>query len=64
MGDVNFTNLDLADDIAILSESLETLIEALDAFTCEVKPLSLEVSSLGPRPRSRILFIYFFSNTT
>ena len=32
------------DDVAILSESLETLVAALDVFSNEAKPLGLEVS--------------------
>ncbi|XP_069970268.1 uncharacterized protein [Penaeus vannamei] len=38
------TDLDFADDVAILSESLETLVVALDAFSNETKPLGLDVS--------------------
>ena len=43
-GNVKVTDLDFADDVTILSESLETLVEALDAFSNEAKPLGLEVS--------------------
>ncbi|XP_069990660.1 uncharacterized protein [Penaeus vannamei] len=38
------TDLDFADDVAILFECLETLVVPLDAFSNEVKPLGLEVS--------------------
>ena len=37
-------DLDFADDLAILSESLETLVATLDAFSNEAKPLGLDVS--------------------
>ena len=44
LGNIKVTDLGFADDVAILSESLETLVMALDAFNNEVKPLGLEVS--------------------
>ena len=44
LGNVKVTDLDFTDDVAILSESLETLVVALDAFSNEAKPLGLEVS--------------------
>ena len=44
LGETKVTDLDFADDVAILSESLETLVAVLDAFTNEAKPLGLEVS--------------------
>ncbi|XP_069971442.1 uncharacterized protein [Penaeus vannamei] len=44
LGNIKVTDLDFADDVAILSESLETLVAALDAFSNEAKPLGLEVS--------------------
>ena len=44
LGDIKVTDLDFADDVAILSESLETLVAALDAFCNEAKPLGLKVS--------------------
>ncbi|XP_069978598.1 uncharacterized protein [Penaeus vannamei] len=40
----NIKVTDIADDVAILSESLDTLVSALDAFSNEAKPLCLEVS--------------------
>ena len=36
---IKVTDLDFADDVAILFESLETLAAALDAFSNEAKPL-------------------------
>ena len=44
LGNIKVTDLDFADDVAILSKSLETLVVALEAFNNEVKPLGLEVS--------------------
>ena len=44
LGDIKVTDLDFADDVAILSESLETLVVALDAFCNEANPLGLKVS--------------------
>ena len=44
LGSIKLTDLDFADDVGILSESLETLVVALDAFSNEAKPLGLEVS--------------------
>ena len=44
LGDTKVTDLDFADDVAILAESLETLVSALDAFCNEAKPLGLKVS--------------------
>ncbi|XP_069977674.1 uncharacterized protein [Penaeus vannamei] len=44
LGNIKVTDLDFADDVAIISKSLETLVVALDAFSNEAKPLSLEVS--------------------
>ncbi|XP_070000705.1 uncharacterized protein [Penaeus vannamei] len=44
LGNVKVTDLDFADDVAILPRSLESLVEALDAFSSEVKPLGLQVS--------------------
>lgn len=44
LGDIKVTDLDFADDVAILSDSLETLVAALDAFSKEGKPLGLKVS--------------------
>ncbi|XP_069996728.1 uncharacterized protein [Penaeus vannamei] len=44
LGNIKVTDLDFADDIAILSESLETLMVALDTFSNDAKPLGLEVS--------------------
>ncbi|XP_069992020.1 uncharacterized protein [Penaeus vannamei] len=41
---IKVTDLDFADDIAILSESLVTLVVALDALSNEAKSLGLEVS--------------------
>ncbi|XP_069981044.1 uncharacterized protein [Penaeus vannamei] len=38
---INVINLDFADDVAILSESLESLIVDLDAFSNDAKPLDL-----------------------
>ena len=38
------TDLDFADDVAILSESLESLVVALDSFSNEANTLGLEVS--------------------
>ncbi|XP_069993549.1 uncharacterized protein [Penaeus vannamei] len=43
-GNIKVTDHDFADDVAILSESLETLVVALEAFSYEAKPLGLEVS--------------------
>lgn len=36
-------NLDFADDVSIIYESLESLVPALDAFNNMAKPLGLEV---------------------
>ncbi|XP_069972443.1 uncharacterized protein [Penaeus vannamei] len=44
LGNIKVTDLNFANDVAILSESLETLVAALDAFSNEAKPLGLEVS--------------------
>ena len=44
LGNIKVTDLDFADAVAILSESLETLVVALNAFSNELKPLGLEVS--------------------
>ena len=44
LGNTKVTDLDFADDVAILSESLETLVVALDAFCNEANPLGLKVS--------------------
>ena len=44
LGNIKVSDLDFADDVAILSESLESLVAALDAFSNEAKPLGLEVS--------------------
>lgn len=41
---VSFKDLDFIDDVVILSESLETLVVALDALSNEKKPLGLQVS--------------------
>jgi len=41
LGNIKISDLDFADDVAILSESL---VAALDAFRSEAKPLGLEVS--------------------
>ena len=43
LGDTKVTDLDFADDVAILAEFLETLVSALDAFCNEAKPLGLKV---------------------
>lgn len=53
------TDLDIADDVAIQSESLETLVVALDAFINEGKPLGQEVSWIEimiPDRNQEILF--------
>ena len=44
LGNIKVTDLDFADDVAILSESLESLVVALDAFSNEANTLGLEVS--------------------
>lgn len=44
LGNIKVTGLDFADDVAILYESLESLVAALDAFSSEAKPLGLQVS--------------------
>ena len=44
LGNIKVTDLDFADDVAILSESLESLVVALDAFFNEANTLGLEVS--------------------
>ncbi|XP_069978603.1 uncharacterized protein [Penaeus vannamei] len=44
LGNMKVTNLDFADDGAILSESLGNLVVALDVFSNEARPLGLEVS--------------------
>ncbi|XP_069981083.1 uncharacterized protein [Penaeus vannamei] len=44
LGNIKVTDLDFADDVTILSESLEPLVVALDAFSNEAKPLGLQVS--------------------
>lgn len=44
LGNIKITDLDFADDVAILSEFLGSLIAALDAFSNEAKPLGLRVS--------------------
>ncbi|XP_069992606.1 uncharacterized protein [Penaeus vannamei] len=44
LGSMKVTDLDSADDVAILYASLETLVVALGAFSIEVKPMGLEVS--------------------
>ncbi|XP_069977695.1 uncharacterized protein [Penaeus vannamei] len=44
LGNIKVTDLDFADDVAILSESSETLVVVLDAYSNEAKPLGLEVS--------------------
>ncbi|XP_069993526.1 uncharacterized protein [Penaeus vannamei] len=43
LGNIKVTDLDFT-DAAILSESLKSLVVALDAFSNEAKPLGLEVS--------------------
>ncbi|XP_069985571.1 uncharacterized protein [Penaeus vannamei] len=43
LGNIKVTDLDFA-DVAILSESSESVVVALDAFSNEAKPLGLEVS--------------------
>ncbi|XP_069994134.1 uncharacterized protein [Penaeus vannamei] len=43
LGNIKVTDLDFVDDVAILSESLETLVVALDAFSNQAKSLDLEV---------------------
>lgn len=37
LGNNKVTNVDCADEVAIFFECLETLVEALDAFTSEAK---------------------------
>ncbi|XP_069992369.1 uncharacterized protein [Penaeus vannamei] len=44
LGNIKVTDFDFADDVAILCESLEFLVVALDAFSDEPKSLGLEVS--------------------
>ncbi|XP_069982172.1 uncharacterized protein [Penaeus vannamei] len=43
LGNIKVTDFNFT-DVAILSESLETLVVALDAFSNEAKPLGIEVS--------------------
>ncbi|XP_069982357.1 uncharacterized protein [Penaeus vannamei] len=50
LGNIKVTDLDLVDYIAILSESLESLVAALDAFSNEAKPLGLEVLDQDQNP--------------
>ena len=49
LGNIKVTDLDFA-DVAILSESLETLVVALDAFSNEAKPLGLDFGDLLGEP--------------
>ncbi|XP_069995018.1 uncharacterized protein [Penaeus vannamei] len=44
LANIKVTDLDFADDVTILFESLDTLVMARDAFGNEAKPLGLEVS--------------------
>ncbi|XP_069989613.1 uncharacterized protein [Penaeus vannamei] len=44
LGNIKVTDLDFADDVAILYESLESLVAVLDTFSNEAKPLGLQVS--------------------
>jgi len=43
-GTETFTDLDYADDVALLSEMLEVLLLALDVLQEEASPLGLEVN--------------------
>lgn len=40
LSNIRTTDLDFADNIAILSKSLEFLVAALDAFSNEAKPMA------------------------
>ena len=44
IGDFKVTDLDFADDAAILSETLELLVDALESLDRETKPLGLQIS--------------------
>lgn len=44
LGNIKVTDLDFIDDVAIQSESLESLLAALNAFSNEAKLLGPEVS--------------------
>ncbi|XP_069989481.1 uncharacterized protein [Penaeus vannamei] len=44
LGNIKVTDVDFADDVAILSESLKSLVVVLDGFSNEAKPLGVEVS--------------------
>jgi sorting nexin-29 len=44
IGEAEVTDLDFADDAALLAESLDNLVEALEALEMETRPLGLQVS--------------------
>ena len=44
LGTETFTDLDNADDVALLAETLEVLLLALDVLNDEARPLDLEVN--------------------
>ena len=44
LGTETFTDLDYADDVAVLAEMLEVLLLSLDVLKAEVHPLGLEVN--------------------
>ena len=44
LGDVEITDLDFADDAALLAESLENLVLALEALDVEARPPGLQIS--------------------
>ena len=45
MGDENFSDLDYADDVALLTELMELLQSALEVFAAEAAPIGLVVNS-------------------
>ena len=52
-----FTDLDFADDVALLAEMLSVLVLALEVMNEEAKPLGLTIT--GQRPRSRLLTLLY-----
>ena len=56
LGEATITDLDFADDILIVAETLEALVAALDTLSIESKSLGLKVSWIKTKIQRIVAF--------